>query len=565
MAFDPSTGEAVLIGGFSFETRVWDGAAWRSYPGSPAPLTGAPLVFDGQSILAVTPGTTFRWSNNSWQSLPASTPPHGGFRVAYDESRQRVVGFGGAVTPFNLSSETWEWDGRNWTQLSPATTPPGRTNHAMAYDRSTGRVVMFGGETSVVPTRSLSNETWVWDGTDWTLSAGPGPSARRLHTLVGPDPVLLHGGMDSADQALGDLWRWAGPTAGWEQIQASGSARARATHAATLFDGGQGMQMLVVEGITGSASAQFQTLNLNTVHQSAVTIVSGYAEVAELSPPRVLGRSDATTGPLPANGTYIGAIGGTFNQGGSVFAQVNPVFGGHRVTAAATANGVAVESVGSLTLDFEYTSPVPVSGFFQLDGNLPTGSGESRATIEVDIRGDGTIDYVGPVGLSSFTSQLLVGPSPMRVRVRAYVEVDTRFNTNVQALDFTVSFRETASNTFQSEGTACGGQLDGAVYSTTQRLNYSFQATGLSPTPHGFFVVGFSNPNLVVPPTGCRILADFSIPLNVPIFPGRGVSDLNFSIGNLPGVFRIQHIYALVGSDNITRWYSSNALQVTIP
>ncbi|MDA0935413.1 MAG: hypothetical protein O3C51_18355, partial [Planctomycetota bacterium] len=126
MAFDPNAGEAVLIGGFSFETRVWDGTAWQAYPGNPAPLTGAPLVFDGQSILAVSPGTTHRWSNNSWQSLTAPTPSYGGFRVAYDEARRRVLGFGGTVTPFSMSSETWEWDGRTWTQLSPATTPQGR-------------------------------------------------------------------------------------------------------------------------------------------------------------------------------------------------------------------------------------------------------------------------------------------------------------------------------------------------------------------------------------------------------------------------------------------------------
>jgi hypothetical protein len=235
------------------------------------------------------------------------------------------------------------------------------------------------------------------------------------------------------------------------------------------------------------------------------------------------------------------------------------------VTAAATTTGVGIESTGALTLDFDYTSPVPVSGYFEVQGNRPAASGETRATIEIDLRGDGSIDFTSPVGSSDFSTQMLIGPQPVRVRVRAYVEVDTRFGAPAQSLDFTISFRETAATTFASEGVACGGRLDATVYESGQRLNYTFQASGLTPTPHGFFVVGFSNPNLAVPPTGCRVLADFSIPLLVPVFPSSSTSNIGFSIADLPGVFRLQHMHAVVGSDNITRWYTSNAVQVTIP
>ena len=38
--------------------------------------------------------------------------------------------FGGTLsTNFN---DTWVWDGTNWTQKSPITSPPGRFWHAMA-------------------------------------------------------------------------------------------------------------------------------------------------------------------------------------------------------------------------------------------------------------------------------------------------------------------------------------------------------------------------------------------------------------------------------------------------
>ena len=76
--------------------------------------------------------------------------------MAYDEARQRTVLFGGLVG----GDETWEWDGTNWTQLKPTVSPSSRMHHAMVYDSKRGRTVLFGGTAG-------GDETWEWDGKNW--------------------------------------------------------------------------------------------------------------------------------------------------------------------------------------------------------------------------------------------------------------------------------------------------------------------------------------------------------------------------------------------------------------
>src|SRR5689334_17962277 len=53
-----------------------------------------------------------------------------------------------------------------WTQLSPANGPPGRVSHVMAYDAARQNVVLFGGGT--ISPRVLYTDTWIWDGGNWT-------------------------------------------------------------------------------------------------------------------------------------------------------------------------------------------------------------------------------------------------------------------------------------------------------------------------------------------------------------------------------------------------------------
>src|SRR5436305_10267179 len=49
--------------------------------------------------------------------------------------------------------------GLNWTQQTPATSPPARAGGSMAYDAATRTVVLFGGGA-----RAPFADSWTWDG-----------------------------------------------------------------------------------------------------------------------------------------------------------------------------------------------------------------------------------------------------------------------------------------------------------------------------------------------------------------------------------------------------------------
>ena len=93
--------------------------------------------------------------------------PRFGHAMAYDSSRHRVVLFGGDSLRSGLFNDTWEWDGENWTQMAD-TGPAPRSKHSMAYDTVRRRVIIFGGATGAAPVRG---DTWEWDGEDWTQVA----------------------------------------------------------------------------------------------------------------------------------------------------------------------------------------------------------------------------------------------------------------------------------------------------------------------------------------------------------------------------------------------------------
>ncbi len=132
--------------------------------------------------------------------------------------------FGGQGEPRSLLGDTWVWDGRRWLEIHPSNAPAARTGHTMAYDEARNEVVLFGGTTSIAENGApsgLSNSTWIWDGSTWTLRAPAEvwPSARWLHGMAYHPQlgrVVLFGGQVAQGVWLGDTWEWDG--ASWTQI-----------------------------------------------------------------------------------------------------------------------------------------------------------------------------------------------------------------------------------------------------------------------------------------------------------------------------------------------------------
>jgi hypothetical protein len=74
--------------------------------------------------------------------------------------------------------ETWEWDGNEWTERGVAG-PPARANAALTALGA--KLVLFGGGQSAQPLYLA--DTWDWDAARWTRVDGSGPAARTSAAL----------------------------------------------------------------------------------------------------------------------------------------------------------------------------------------------------------------------------------------------------------------------------------------------------------------------------------------------------------------------------------------------
>lgn len=191
----------------------------------------------------------------AWVKLNTSGPgARWGFDMAYDRQRGVTLLCGGNDDQSTLS-DLWEFNGSNWTRRS--TSGPARQYHAVAFDESRGVLVLFGGDGPSGSGMTAFNETWEWDGVQWTLRASDGPSARRSHAMAydaARQVVVLFGGW-SNEQVLGDTWEWDGST--WSQRSSSGPPVRE--HHRMVFDRSRGVTVLF-GGQTSCASEVYGDL-----------------------------------------------------------------------------------------------------------------------------------------------------------------------------------------------------------------------------------------------------------------------------------------------------------------
>ena len=106
----------------------WNGTAWAAVAGagptfSPVqPMTGLGasgglLLVDGGVIQGTL--STWSWQNGTWTRVATTGPSlRNGHAVAHDAARNRVVLFGGFRSGQDFS-DTWEWNGTSWSQITP--------------------------------------------------------------------------------------------------------------------------------------------------------------------------------------------------------------------------------------------------------------------------------------------------------------------------------------------------------------------------------------------------------------------------------------------------------------
>jgi hypothetical protein len=187
---------------------------------------------------------TWIWRSGWYKLSPATSPsPRNGTNLAYNPTTGTVVLFGGADANGNFLNDTWTWDGVTWTQQFPPISPPGRQLNvpAMAYDAATGTVVLFGGSAQ----GGDLGDTWEWNGRTktWTqLFPATSPSPREAPLAYDPitREIVLFGGNGSTGD-LNDTWTWNGAT--WTQRFPAASPSPRYI-SSIAYDAGLGQVVL---------------------------------------------------------------------------------------------------------------------------------------------------------------------------------------------------------------------------------------------------------------------------------------------------------------------------------
>jgi hypothetical protein len=220
------------------DTWTWDGAWTKQRVTGPSPrgyvamatLNGVVVLSGGIDQNGNDLDDTWTWDGTTWTQEHVTGPHVGSAGMA--PIGASIVLFGGVCcglgTPdaFFYQSDTWVWDGAQWTKQK-VTGPSARALAPMAA--LSGTVVLFGGSTS----SGITGDTWTWDSARWTQEGVRGPEARQasgMATMNGT--VVLFGGSEVTPDGLDDTWTWDG--ASWTKQNVTGPSARISAAMATL-------------------------------------------------------------------------------------------------------------------------------------------------------------------------------------------------------------------------------------------------------------------------------------------------------------------------------------------
>lgn len=226
MCYDPDEGLMLLVGGTNYMNDMWaynvsiDKWILRTSASSTRWDVFPCMVYDKENQRAIiyrsngfnySETWTYSVTNNSWIDRTGPVAPRARFSssMVYDDTNHLVIMFGGVNQGNNTGmNDTWILDPNTfeWTQRTPALSPPGRYGHSMCSDSSRSSLLLFGGYNQ----SQRLEDTWEFNASDntWTnITPVASPSYRRYSAMF-YDTFLkiavLFGG--ASWDYLGDTW-----------------------------------------------------------------------------------------------------------------------------------------------------------------------------------------------------------------------------------------------------------------------------------------------------------------------------------------------------------------------
>lgn len=187
--------------------RFHHSTAFDSRRGRLVVCGGARWDAGGGHYLPLSDSSVHEWDGATWHAIPVTWPTldgpmrRVGAGMAFDRTRGTTVMFGGGVFPPGSyyevdSADTFEWDGSTFTQHHPATTPPATSNARLVFDPELGQCVLC--------SSLLGGTAWAWDGTNWHVHPiSPVPGAANYDEARGR---WIAFGYNTTWERIGGTW-----------------------------------------------------------------------------------------------------------------------------------------------------------------------------------------------------------------------------------------------------------------------------------------------------------------------------------------------------------------------
>ncbi len=319
---------------------------------------------------------TWAYKGGTWTNITSQSPtipvPREWGQMAYDPSSGDVVLFGGNYNGHVLG-DTWVFKAGIWTNITGSLTvsPPAREAAMMVTDSSENQVVLFGGGNGT----AFFGDTWVFKNATWTkigpLAQAPCP---RMYPQVSDDPavggVMLFSGYSLNGGAINfypDTWSFHADT--WTNLTVSPASSPPGVYGGSLiYDGGSNATVLV-NGLPATPGGYAQTWE----YQGGAWINLTGALYGIPSYVFISSQADEGTGPTETGVIFGGA--NLIGNGvlGGLWALSSPPTSGATVSTTALDLGASIAYAGTASGGF-YPD---ISGWNFGDGNQstsPTGS-----------------------------------------------------------------------------------------------------------------------------------------------------------------------------------------------